>query len=149
MRPHTEQKRSTIMLQVCMSHRREEVCLCIVIVVISIWCDDISLIDQILEEKYFFRGVKRAFFISIFHMTLVESYIQNSTKILWFHESVHRVWWVHRYYFLAIRFGFFSGTGQSSMIRSTSASTSRISFSRSSSISRIFWKFDWNMSVIA
>lgn len=54
------------------------------------------MIDEPLEKKYLFRIIKGAFTIIWFHMTLIEGFIQDFSKLFGVEKSENWVWWIHR-----------------------------------------------------
>lgn len=154
---YSEKERTSIMLDERMAHCREEIRFSIIVIIISIWCDHISLVYQILEEKYLFCSIEWTFLVAFFHMSLVKANIEYCAEILWLHKSIHRMRWIHvcwklvsiPYFFGLLRVFIGRSTYSSSMIRVTSASVWRRFSSRSSSSFRIFWKFAWKTIFIA
>lgn len=71
----------SVVLQKCMTKSRKKIALIVRIFIMAIFCDDIVVIDEPLEEDDGFRIIEWTFDIIGFHMALVERSSEDFSKL--------------------------------------------------------------------
>ncbi len=78
-----------------MPHRRDEIALWVILLIISILCDDISTDDKVLQEKDFFWCIERTSHVIWLHVSLIECFTDNGTKVFRLEKMVYLTGWIH------------------------------------------------------
>ena len=92
---YTEHDRLSVVLQKCMTKSRKKIALIVRIFIMAIFCDDIVVIDEPLEEDDGFRIIEWTFDIIGFHMALVERSSEDFSKLWWCEEMEYLARWIH------------------------------------------------------